>query len=217
MAQNAAETVVALRRTDLAGELVMMLEAPDPRAPVNRSVGGKTVPVRELVRVNHLRNCLLCHPPASSSNQTNDRLAPTGEIPIPGKPLQPRDAYNGTSPSPNLVVRADITYLRPDFSANLTVAQADPNGSPCRFDFVVRNTVLTPQEVADYEARAKGKNGSSVYRQIALGALRLLTGREDIGPSRLRTGVTLSAPLRGVMVATAAHSGSNGLTGKRFF
>ena len=70
-----------------------------------------------------------------------------------------------------MVVRADITYLRPDFSANLTVAQADPWPAAQRFDFVVRNTVLTPQEVADYEARAKGKNGSSVYRQIALGQL----------------------------------------------
>jgi hypothetical protein len=182
VAQNAAETVVALRRTDLAGELVMMLEVPDPRAPVHHNVSGKKVPVvRELVRVNHLRNCLLCHPPGSSSNQTNDKSGPTGEIPIPGKPL-PSDGY-GTSPSPDLLVRADITYLRPDFSVNLTVAQAEPWPAAQRFDFMVRSRVLTPQEVADYEAQAKGKNGSAVYWQIALGALRRLTGRDDIGPS----------------------------------
>ena len=77
VAQNAAETVVALRRTDLAGELVMMLKHLNLRAPVNRSVGGKTVPVvRELVRVNHLRNCLLCHPPASSSNPNERQTSP---------------------------------------------------------------------------------------------------------------------------------------------
>jgi hypothetical protein len=181
VAQNAAEAVVVLHRTDLAGALVEMMELPDPRAPVLRVVSGNKVPVvRELVRINHLRNCLLCHPPVSSPNQSSDGPILVGQIPIPGLPLPSSYDFSFTN-SAELSVRADITYLRPDFSINLQVANAKPWPKDQRFDFVVRSRVLTPHEVSDYEAQAKGKNGIDVYRQIALNALRELTGRNDLG------------------------------------
>ena len=59
-----------------------------------------------MVRINHLGNCALCHPPS---------LARTdfvrGAVPTPGQPLPPPTASqyydNGT-----IFVRADTTYLR---------------------------------------------------------------------------------------------------------
>ena len=52
-----------------------MLDDPDPRAPVVWEENKKRVQeVRELVRVNHHRNCLLCHAPANTGNVASDTL-----------------------------------------------------------------------------------------------------------------------------------------------
>jgi hypothetical protein len=69
VAQNAAEAAVQLKRADLVDELIKILEEPDPRAPVEAEAKGQKVQVvRELVRINHLRNCMLCHPSGSSED-----------------------------------------------------------------------------------------------------------------------------------------------------
>jgi HEAT repeat protein len=60
-ADHAAEALVALNDRAAVPMLVRMLREPDPSAPV--SVGGHKA-VREVVRVNHLANCLMCHPPS---------------------------------------------------------------------------------------------------------------------------------------------------------
>ena len=89
------------------GQLKKMLDEPDPRAP-SRGDDGQWK-VRELVRVNHLRNCLLCHAPSVDSG---DYLR--GRVPEPDKPI-PVEYYH----SPNgTYVRADVTYLRQDFSVS---------------------------------------------------------------------------------------------------
>src|SRR5262249_8400417 len=63
----AAESLVRLGRVDLLPEMVAMLDQPEPAAPFEAVVDNKkVVQVREMVRVNHHRNCLLCHAPASS-------------------------------------------------------------------------------------------------------------------------------------------------------
>src|SRR5262249_26914548 len=68
VAQNAAKAAVELQRKDLLPQLVDLLDEPDPREPVVSQINRKQVPVvREVVRINHLRNCLLCHPPATAS------------------------------------------------------------------------------------------------------------------------------------------------------
>jgi hypothetical protein len=65
VAQRSADAIVTLKRTDLLPQLVDTLDRPDPRAPQTTEKDGKPVhSIRELVRVNHLRNCLLCHSPA---------------------------------------------------------------------------------------------------------------------------------------------------------
>src|SRR5207244_5045541 len=53
VSKRAAEALVKLDRQDLIPNLLDVLEQPDPRLPVKNQV-------REVVRVNHHRNCLLC-------------------------------------------------------------------------------------------------------------------------------------------------------------
>jgi HEAT repeat protein len=64
MADHAAEALVALKTREAVPALVTMLKEPDPTASY---VGKDGRPlVREVVRTNHLANCLLCHPPSVS-------------------------------------------------------------------------------------------------------------------------------------------------------
>jgi hypothetical protein len=205
VAQNSADAVVQLKRADLIPELIKMLEEPDPRAPV--IVADKKAPVvRELVRINHHRNCLLCHPPGNTPdilriNKSSDDKPSKIEngvqstllygspqfdpevlvapVPTPGAPIVPSAYYSGSSP--DIVVRADATYLRQDFSLLVKVADADPWPEMQRFDYLVRTRVLTESEAAICR-KAFGGDGPSPYRQAALSALRRLTGK-DAGAS----------------------------------
>lgn len=95
--------------------------------------------VDELVKVNHLRNCVLCHPKSAASDQVL-----RGQIPTPGRPL-PRIYYNSNHGD---FVRADIVYLRQDFSVSMPVQQAKPWPDLQRFDFFVRTRPATD---ADFE------------------------------------------------------------------
>ncbi|HWY85877.1 MAG TPA: HEAT repeat domain-containing protein, partial [Gemmataceae bacterium] len=58
VARRATEAMIKLERADMVADLVNFLEEPDPRAPALKEIGNKKVPVvRELVRINHHRNC----------------------------------------------------------------------------------------------------------------------------------------------------------------
>src|SRR5262249_16578515 len=63
IARQAADAIVTLERRDLLPKMVNVLEEPDPRAPVASE--GKRV-VREVVRLNHHHNCILCHAPGNT-------------------------------------------------------------------------------------------------------------------------------------------------------
>jgi hypothetical protein len=175
VAANAARAIAQLKRKDLIPRLKRMLDAPDPRGPRTEVVAGQAVTVaRELVRVNHLHNCLLCHAPAERGQTPREALV--AEVPVPTlPPPDPCEGY-GQSES-NLLVRIDVTYLRPDFSARQQVTDwsAESWSGRQRFDFLVRRRVLTPAEAADLRARLVGV---SPYRRAAARALRELTGRD---------------------------------------
>src|SRR5262249_8146259 len=140
VARRAGEALVRLGRTDLVPQLVALLGEPDPRAPVVQEVTNKRVNVvREMVRINHHRSCLLCHAPGNAGGV--EREAMTAPIPIPGTPL-PSPAQGYRPSSSDLVVRVDVTYLRPDFSVYQAVPDAHPWPEMQRFDFVTRTRVL---------------------------------------------------------------------------
>jgi hypothetical protein len=75
VAQRATDAIVKLERKDLVPELVAFLDEPDPRAPVARQVKDQPVQmVRELVRINHHRNCVLCHAPGNNVSATPGQI-----------------------------------------------------------------------------------------------------------------------------------------------
>jgi hypothetical protein len=105
---------------------------------------GQLWVVDELVKVNHLRNCVLCH---ATSHESTEPLR--GQIPTPGQEL-PQIYYNSNKGN---FVRADVVYLRQDFSVMLPVANAKPWPEVQRFDFFVRTRPATSQELAEFDAR----------------------------------------------------------------
>jgi hypothetical protein len=198
VAQHSAEAIVQLERTDLLGELVKLLEEPDPRAPATRTIKGQErIMVRELVRIHHARNCLLCHPPgnapdvmkpsvakwseiekgvsATSTHYPNfDREIVLGAVPIPGHSAPTRGGYRVFQT--DRVVRADVTYLRPDFSRLHKMTDLGHWPEMQRFDYLVRSRVLGDGEAQVYRKAFPGQGGTAPYRQLALDALRRLTG-----------------------------------------
>jgi hypothetical protein len=181
VARNAADALVLLERTDLAPVLVEMLDQPDPRLPVTRTVNGHEVTeVKQLVRLNHNQNCLMCHPPADKNTPTSVVFAP---MPVPGKPLPSFSQGYGMqkqTPSDNdIIVRVDVTYLRQDFSVMQHVPNAAPWPSTQRFDFVVRTVPVTVAQAQEFQQALQPLNGTlTPYQQTALMALRALTGKD---------------------------------------
>jgi hypothetical protein len=177
--EQALEGIVKLRRTDLVSKLVDLLDAPDPREPVvTESNQKKTAAVRELVRVNHHRNCLLCHAPGSQPDVTSSFDIATGAVPLPTQALDALEYYHGTSP--DQFVRVDVTYLRQDFSLFLPVENADPWPTMQRFDYLVRTRELTDAEAKAHAAAVPKRMPGYVspYHRAIHAALRELTGRD---------------------------------------
>ncbi|HWG47630.1 MAG TPA: hypothetical protein VN688_33005, partial [Gemmataceae bacterium] len=194
VARRAAAAIAKLERSDLLPQLVDLLEAPDPRAPVMREVKEKRTPVvRELVRVNHHRNCLLCHAPGNTGKVSPETLS--AAVPVPGEPLNPPSGgYNNSRPE--ILVRIDVTYLRQDFSALQPIADAAPWPEMQRFDFLVRERTLTDDEATAYREKLTPREPGefSPYQRAALAALRDLTGRDtEPTPQAWRRLLKLSA------------------------
>src|SRR5439155_25559749 len=149
VAENAADAIARLQRIDLVDQLVEMLDQPDPRDPVTEDSGKhKITVVRDLVRINHHRNCLLCHAPGNTDDVSQEVV--TGAMPVPGESFDSRSSRYGGSP--DILVRADVTYLRQDFSEMPSVANAAPWPALQRFDFLVRLPPLSAAPAAAYRA-----------------------------------------------------------------
>jgi hypothetical protein len=177
-AQHASEALVALELYESIPVLLNIMTKQDPGTPYRAEFqGNKTLVVQELVRVNHLRNCMLCHAP-SSSKQSGNPLAFVAPQPIPGQALPPSSFdYCGFPPGPT--IRPDIVYLKQDFSAMQRVANPGAWPELQRFDYLVRVRKLTQEEGAAW--RQKEKNGFvnqlSEHKQAILYALHELTSR----------------------------------------
>jgi hypothetical protein len=171
VADHAAEALVALHDRRALPQLLEILARPDPAAPRRDKDGQWIVP--EIVRINYLRNCLLCHAVSL------DRADPVrGLVPTPGQPLPEvyYDSYEGD------FVRADITYLRQDFSLKQLVKDAKPWPALQRFDYVVRQRPLTPAEVKQRGLHdGSGEQGAPAdypQRGAVLYAIKGLAGQE---------------------------------------
>lgn len=191
VAERAMDLIARLDRKDLAGELVRLLEESDPRKPipVNNSKSSK---IRELVRIRHSENCLLCHPPIRSDHEPllagnlatlRQRHARGWQEPIKGIPLFDRNFsgfYNSSNQISGPAIRFDIVFLKQDFSVTLST---DNGKTKDRFDFVVRERTISESEAAAYEkALATKANFRNPYQRAAITALRELT-KQDVAPT----------------------------------
>ncbi len=171
VAKNAAEALVALNDHEAVAEMVSLLDKPDPQAPFQNK--DKKWVATELVRVNHLGNCVLCHA-LSSSKDDNVR----GLIPERGKllPVVYYESERGT------FVRADVTYLKQDFSIMQRVLEPGKWPTMQRFDYLIRQRELNADEVKRLTQAEKAETETPMYpqRRAVLWALRELTG-ENIG------------------------------------
>lgn len=192
VAQNAGEVTVQLGRKDLVPQLVSLLDEPDPRAPAELAINGKkTVAVREVVRLNHTRSCLLCHPPANLPRGNLDADGKSQDVvaaPVPTGDQPPRSPFFGYDPSgspPEIFVRADVTYLRQDFSLMQPVPGADAKAKKQRFDFLVRTRPVPHAAMTEYQKwlRQQGADYLAPHQRAAVAALRALTGRDAEQPT----------------------------------
>jgi len=169
-AEHAAEALAALHDHESVFALAGLLDEPDPTAPV-RDKEGKWV-VTEVVRVNHLGNCLLCHAPSF-----NRKEPIRGVVPEKGKEI-PELYYDSDV---GTFVRADVVYLKQDFSVLQPVSGADPWPAMQRFDYLTRKREATKDEIKRLSSAKEDKAPPAyLQRSAVLWALRELTG-EDVG------------------------------------
>jgi len=184
VAKRSAQAIVTLNHQDLVPQLVSFLGEAGPGDPVEAVVDEtKVCTVREVVRINHHRNCLLCHAPAQNGTPNEvPALAPT-----PGEPFPQtsREYYGDRIILSGPAVRADTTYLRQDFSMLMPVADAAPWPEMQRFDFLVRTRVVKGPELASLQqaARERALAGPTAHQEAAAYALRALTGK-DAAPTQ---------------------------------
>ncbi|MBN9121712.1 MAG: HEAT repeat domain-containing protein [Planctomycetes bacterium] len=167
-ADHSAEAIVALQLTDLVPELVKLLREPNPGLPVKTEKGYT---IQEVVRVNHLCNCMLCHAPSLAKNDLV-----RGRVPMPGEDPPPL-YYQESS---GLFVRADMTYLRQDFSVVQPVANAGKWAGNQRYDYLLRTRPLSKTEQAAFQKLEKENKLPKAYPQLeaVVYALRQLTGKD---------------------------------------
>ncbi|MBL8798415.1 MAG: HEAT repeat domain-containing protein [Planctomycetia bacterium] len=165
VADHAAEALVALQDKEAVPALKQLSDAVDPNV-ATYDLQSRTWMTPEVVRINHLSNCVMCHAPSHSSNDLV-----RGQLPSQNEPLPPPTEYysNGTGP----FVRADITYLRQDFSVMQEVDKPGKWPKMQRFDYLVRRRPEKPEEA--YHRVQRTAAGNYPQRQAVLFALRELS------------------------------------------
>jgi hypothetical protein len=147
VAERAADAVVALDRKEMLPSLANLLDEPDPAAPFETVREGRKVrAVRELVKLNHHANCIVCHPPNVGDDALRNKVV-VATWPSADRELPPETTIEKVPGAKNAgpTVRTDITYLRHDFSALQERENADPWPKMQRYDYVVRVRTLLPQ------------------------------------------------------------------------
>lgn len=183
VAEHAADALAKLKPSESEATLVGLLNKNDPRAPF-RDAKTKKLMVSEMVRINHLRNCFLCH--GASAGEGDGLLV--ASVPEPPRPLEKgknkgqlkrttnketaatigRSPYYG--PPVKDAIRADMTFLRQDFSAMLK----SKDDKPERFDFLIRTRPAKPE---DWLGLSDNDMDYPQHRAI-LRALRKVTGKD---------------------------------------
>jgi sugar lactone lactonase YvrE len=175
VSDHAAEALVALDMKESVPALLALLDAPDPNLPFERPGAAGPV-IREVVRINHLHNCLMCHAPSFSRD---DKVR--GKVPDTNQPLPPAFTRQYYEANDGVFVRADVTYLQQDFSVPMPVDSPGLWPTAQRYDFMVRLRLATPEEVK-LKTQVADKGVVTEHQRAMTFALRELTGK-DPGPT----------------------------------
>jgi hypothetical protein len=162
-ADHAARALVQIGDVGALPELRPLVKLPPPDEP--RREGGRWVR-RGVARIDHLRNCLLCHPAAGNEPP---RSAVLSTLQLPGRALNagPQRVY------------AHVAFLRPDLSVPFEVKAVEHDTWPenRRFDFVEAEYTMTGAEHKEYLARRAGTPwGSYPQREAVRWAIQKLEG-----------------------------------------
>jgi hypothetical protein len=230
-ADFAAEALVHLKDRGAVSELVGLLREPRPGRPY--VTPDRRVVIREVVKINHQRNCVLCHVPSLSGKDPVVGVDPVPVRPPPewggggsGAGGKWSRGGRGSSSSTSagavtVLVRADITFLRQDFSVGFPVAnpaqqvpqlQQAAQGNPAldrairtppppvRFDFVVRTRPVQKGERKKWQGLDEQSNP---HRDAVLFTLRQLTGQDhgDSTDAWVRAFPQAEAEVRSVKLA----------------
>jgi uncharacterized membrane protein YgcG len=210
VADHAAEALVALNLRDSVHALIPLLDTRDASEPFVADVEKKrTTMLPELVRINHLRNCLLCHSPSFSPADPVRGVVPNSLHPLPLPASAARSGaggkgswgggggsgggagggggkYGGGKKGTTIVpdwVRADITFLKQDFSVLQPVANHGPLWpADQRFDYLVRLRPVGKKELLLWQEKFEDTKPVSPQKEAVMFALRELTG-ENPGPA----------------------------------
>jgi len=170
---HAAEALVALEGKQATAAFAAAILEPDPNVPVTFEQGKQKLHVvRELVRVNHLANCVLCHAPSLDSNDLVRGAVPIPGQPLPGPATTPQYYESGES-----FVRADITYLRQHFSVLQPVLRSGQWPNNQRFDYLVRLRPITSKKELE-QAEALKLKPVTPQKEILMRVVKELTGRD---------------------------------------
>jgi hypothetical protein len=157
-------TAVVLDERQGGRRRTALLPFPDGVPRPVRELTDRVAVVREVVRVNHLRNCLLCH---AASFAFPDPVR--GPVPSPDQPLPPPDTAYYEGPG-NTFVRADVTYLRQDFSVPQPVTNPGKWPAYQRYDYVVRTRYATEDELRRNKPRTYPQREAVRWALHELGA-----------------------------------------------
>jgi hypothetical protein len=193
-ADLAAEALSTLAPTEAVTDLVKLLELPSMATPVPDEKG---VPmVRELVKVNHNHNCVLCHAQSVSRGDGIRVAAPNPRSPLP-PPFSLANYEGGgkggsSVPSDTVFVRPDVTYLRQEFSWMLPVSNPGLWPSLQRYDFLIRT-----RPAIEGEINAAKTDRETPQKRAVRRTLQAITGK-DFGdkPADWRNGLTAVAANR---------------------
>ncbi len=165
--EHACEALVELGLTDAVPELAAALDEPDPDANFVATLptGGTGGYRRVLTRVSHVRNCLLCHPPAANSKAT---LAGTDPDEGLMRSLVDPNFEQYYEAAGSRSVTASASYLKQDFSATLPGQQ---HARARRYDYFV---AVRPVQ----DTIAPVRDGVNPYKAAIRFALKELAGEK---------------------------------------
>jgi HEAT repeat protein len=182
-AEHAAEALVALKDREAVPEMVGLLQKPEPNSPYLSD--KDRLMTREVIRITHQANCLICHPPAITLADPVPGIVPGVTLAVP--PRAP-GGYGFTPLSlpqtKPLWIRADVAFVRQDFTIQLAALANMPGMSlpaSVRTDFLVRERPLTESEIKRHQSKHLSSEPSP-QRQALLFALRELSGK-NLGTS----------------------------------